>query len=78
MLGEGVAYASSLAECLEGAECCFIATEWEEFKRLTPSKIRLLMKEAVVVDCKRMFEPSRFEAKGVRYVRVGTPASQSR
>jgi len=74
MLGERVTYAASMAKCLEGAECCFIATEWEEFKTLTPGRMRSLMNDAVVVDCKRMFEPSRFQAKGVRYVRVGTPA----
>jgi UDPglucose 6-dehydrogenase len=75
LLGDGVRYAPSVAECLSGAECCFIATEWEEFKNLTPGRIKKLMKEAVVVDCKRIFDPSRFGGKGVRYVRVGTPAA---
>ncbi|MDA4118640.1 MAG: nucleotide sugar dehydrogenase [Thaumarchaeota archaeon] len=73
LLGDGVAFASSMAECIRGAECCFIATEWNEFRALTPAMIKKLMGgEATLVDCKRLLDPSRFEGKGVRYLRVGT------
>jgi UDPglucose 6-dehydrogenase len=76
-LDDHVTFASSVAECLEGAECCFIATEWEEFKKLTPARVKSLMKEAVIVDCKRIFEPARFDGKGVKYARVGTPTMRA-
>jgi len=75
LLGDGLSYASSLAECLGGAECCFIATEWEEFKRMTPARVKKLMKDPVIVDCKRLLDPSRFGGTGVRYARVGTPVA---
>ena len=31
-----IGYASSAIECLKNADCCIIATEWKEFRKLIP------------------------------------------
>ncbi|MDJ0274355.1 MAG: UDP-glucose/GDP-mannose dehydrogenase family protein [Nitrososphaerota archaeon] len=50
----------SVEECLRDADVCFVATEWEEFRTLTPDTFKGLMRRAVVIDGRRVFEPSVF------------------
>ena len=70
LLGGGVEYSSSARECIRGSECCFIATEWKGY-RVKPRVFKELMATPVVVDGKRLLDPSEFRGSGVTYRRVG-------
>ena len=50
-----IAYADSVEECLEDADCCIIATEWEEFKTITPDAFNTYMKRYAIVDGRRIY-----------------------
>ncbi len=71
ILPHGVRYAESMDECLNGADCCIVATEWDEFKRLRPGNLKQLMRTPVVVDGRRILDSARFEAEGFVYAGVG-------
>ncbi len=71
-LGGLVTYTSSGSECLDGADCCILATEWEEFRALRPSTFKKLMRQAVVVDGRRVYDAVRFKRAGVRFAKIGT------
>ncbi|MGB9212867.1 MAG: nucleotide sugar dehydrogenase, partial [Halobacteriota archaeon] len=60
---EALECADSISVCLTGAHCCVVATEWEEFKALTPDDFIEHMAKAVVVDARRIFDPLQFRER---------------
>lgn len=70
ILHRKIKYAQSARECIEGAECCIIVTEWEEFRRLGPEDFLSLMRKPVVIDGRRIYDPSAFAEK-LRYRAIG-------
>jgi UDPglucose 6-dehydrogenase len=53
VLGHGVRYAPSVAECLRGADLCILATPWPEFGRLSAATFKRMMRRTRVLDCWR-------------------------
>ena len=69
-------YADSIEDCLKDADCCIIVTEWDEFKELTAETFTRLMKQAVVIDGRRVIRPAEREGLvSYRGVGLGTPKS---
>ncbi|HSV49442.1 MAG TPA: UDP binding domain-containing protein, partial [Candidatus Acidoferrales bacterium] len=60
---ENIRYATSAIDCLKGADCCIIVTEWPEFKKLTPQVFRLNMKQPILIDGRRIYDPVEFSQK---------------
>ena len=63
-------YASSAAECLEGADACVIQADWDDFKRLGRREYSR-MRTAVVVDGRRFLNPANVRKAGAKYLGVG-------
>ena len=70
--------AKSIGQCLEGAHCCVIVTEWDEFKALNPNDFLTRMSEPIIIDARRIYDPVEFQQK-LTYVAVGmrTPYDRS-
>ena len=66
-----VPLAESVEEALEGAFCCFIFTEWEEFIRLSPEVFRRKMRVPLVYDGRNIFDPEQMKRGGVEYYSIG-------
>jgi len=58
-----VRYASSPVECLKEADCCIIATEWDEFKKLKPEDFTQNMRQPILIDGRRIYNPKKFSQK---------------
>jgi hypothetical protein len=71
ILGDKVEYAKSARECLTGADCCILVTEWTEFSGLHPGLFGRLMRTPAVVDGRRVFERNLFFKSGVKFAAVG-------
>ncbi len=56
-----IKYATSALECITNAECCFLVTEWSEFKKLTPLDFKKHMKLPVLIDGRRMYNPEKYK-----------------
>ena len=67
---ERVKYASSMYECLQGADCCIIVTEWEEFKALKPEDLIKHMRTPALIDGRRITDPELFKDR-VKYAAIG-------
>lgn len=65
-----IIYAASALECVKGADACIIVTEWEEFKKLTPEDFTNNMRQPVLIDGRRIFNPEIFKAK-MQFVAIG-------
>jgi UDPglucose 6-dehydrogenase len=65
-----VQYASSPIECLKGADCCIIVTEWEEFKKLRPEDFAQNMRRPVLVDGRRIYNPEEY-GRRLKFAAIG-------
>lgn len=63
IFGDKIKYASSAIECLKNAYCCIIVTEWEEFKKLKPEDFTQNMKQPILIDGRRIYDPKPFKEK---------------
>lgn len=63
LFGEKITYASSAVECLKGANCCILVTEWSEFTKLTPEDFIQTMLSPIVIDGRRIYNPAEFRKK---------------
>ena len=66
-----VPLAKSVEEALDGAFCCFIFTEWDEFVRLSPEVFRRKMRVPLVYDGRNIFDPENMKRGGVEYYSIG-------
>jgi UDPglucose 6-dehydrogenase len=55
----------------EGADALVVCTEWNEFKQLDLTRVKSLMKQAVVVDGRNLYDPKRMADLGFTYRGVG-------
>ncbi len=65
-----IEYADSVEACLQGADCCMIITEWDEFKNLSPDVFNRCMNRSVVIDGRRVCNEA-FRKAVARYRGIG-------
>jgi len=65
-----IQYAPSTSECLKDADCCIIVTEWDEFRNLKPEDFTQNMRQSVLVDGRRIYNPKEF-SKRLRLSAIG-------
>ncbi len=70
IFGKKIFFAKSAMECIEGADCCIIVTEWEEFKKMRPEDFEGRMYRSILIDGRRIFNINEF-AKKLEYFAVG-------
>ena len=64
-------YVSTPEEALEGANICFIFTEWNEIKEIKPEEYKKLMKTPLVYDGRNIYDLKEMEEKGIEYYSIG-------
>jgi UDPglucose 6-dehydrogenase len=67
---EKIRYASSPIDCLKDADCCIIVTEWQEFKKLMPEDFTQNMRQPILIDGRRIYNPEEFGQK-LKFVAIG-------
>ena len=72
LMGSQVSYAKSARGCLKGVDCAFIATGWDQFRRIPAKDFRSLMGSPNLVDGRRIYDQRRFVKAGVRIATIGT------
>lgn len=70
LLKEKIGYAISIEECLKDADCAILVTEWEEFKKLKPEDFTRNMRNPIIIDGRRIYNPEIFSHK-LRYIAIG-------
>jgi len=69
IFGDRVDYAKSAIDCIKGSDCVVIVTGWDEFRGLKPDDFKRYMRDPVVVDGRRIFDPKEFE--GIKFASIG-------
>ncbi|UCE37129.1 MAG: UDP-glucose/GDP-mannose dehydrogenase family protein [Thermoplasmata archaeon] len=66
-----ITYVSSAKEALKDADMCIIQSDWSEFKGLKPQDFKELMRNPVIIDGRRSFDPKKIIEEGVTYFGIG-------
>ncbi|MBU0618973.1 UDP-glucose/GDP-mannose dehydrogenase family protein [Patescibacteria group bacterium] len=66
-----IIYSTSAYHAIETADAMVLVTEWPEFAKLNFKAIKRLMKQAIVVDGRNLFEPAKLKKLGFKYLGVG-------
>jgi UDPglucose 6-dehydrogenase len=70
--GKGnITYVSNIELALEGANVCFIFTEWGEIKTVTPETYKTLMRTPLVYDGRNLYSIDSMQKYGVEYHSIG-------
>ena len=64
-------YCMTIEETLQEADICFIFTEWEEVKNLSPDIFEKNMKTPIVIDGRNCFSLLKFAKSNVTYESIG-------
>jgi UDPglucose 6-dehydrogenase len=75
-----LALANNPYELAAGADALVLVTEWNEFKHLDLTRLRLAMRSPVFVDGRNVYEPAAMREAGFQYYGIGrgyNPASST-
>jgi UDPglucose 6-dehydrogenase len=73
LLPAAVAYCEDALDAVSGADALVVATEWNEFRALSPERLKQVMRGTVVVDLRNIYDPVAMQAAGLVYHGLGRP-----
>lgn len=66
-----IRYTDNVEDALEGANVCFIFTEWAEIKAVLPERFKQLMRTALVYDGRNIYSVREMQDASVEYYSIG-------
>ena len=73
MLPGSVVYCRDAPDAAAGADALVVITEWNEFRALSPVKLRDAMRGRVLVDLRNVYDPIAMRQAGFDYHGIGRP-----
>jgi UDPglucose 6-dehydrogenase len=73
LLPESVVYCQDALEAAAGADALVLITEWNEFRALSPVRLREAMRGHVLVDLRNVYDPMAMRQAGFAYHGIGRP-----
>ena len=74
VLPPGVVYCRDALDAAAGADALVLITEWNEFRAISPVRLRGTMRGRVVVDMRNVYDPIAMRQAGFEYYDVGRAA----
>ena len=71
LLPSQVNYCRNGLEVALGANALVVITEWNEFRAISPARLRELMVGNVIVDLRNIFDPQAMRVQGFEYSGIG-------
>jgi UDPglucose 6-dehydrogenase len=66
-------YALSTVDACKGADVVLILTEWDEFRKLQPTRLEAVTRSKRVIDARNCLDPQSWRAAGWKYRGFGRP-----
>ncbi|PEW03723.1 UDP-glucose 6-dehydrogenase [Bacillus cereus] len=66
-----ITYVTDIEQALEGANVCFIFTDWGEVKALTPEMYKKLMRTPLIYDGRNIYDVQVMQEVGIEYHSIG-------
>ena len=73
LLPEGITYCRDAFDAAKGADALVLITEWNEFRALSPTRLRETMRGRVLIDLRNVYDPVAMRQAGFDYHCVGRP-----
>ena len=70
-LGDTIAYCDHIEDAVKDADAVVLMTEWNQYRGLDLGKLKSLMRGAVFVDLRNVYESDLMQAHGFTYSCVG-------
>jgi UDPglucose 6-dehydrogenase len=67
----GVRMVGNTYDAVDGADAAALVTEWDAFRALDFTKLKILMNAPVMVDLRNVYDPAEVRAAGFEYSSVG-------
>jgi UDPglucose 6-dehydrogenase len=71
--GDRIEFCGDVYSAMDGAAALLLMTEWNEFRQLDFDRMKDLLDEPVVIDCRNIYKPSIMNGMGFRYHSFGRP-----
>lgn len=73
MLPAALQFTETAMDAVQGADALVVVTEWNEFRALSPEKLRKAMAGDVICDLRNVWEPAAMREAGFNYSSIGRP-----
>ena len=70
-LPDGITYRDSPYDVCSNADALVLMTEWNQYRALDLKRIKSLMKTALFIDLRNVYEPEAMRELGFQYIGVG-------
>lgn len=68
---KNVSFCQSAYEAVKGADLIIVVTEWNEFRQLDLGKLKEVMRQAIIIDGRNIYDPQAVREQGFLYQGVG-------
>jgi UDPglucose 6-dehydrogenase len=68
-----VDFFDSAEAAIQGAHAVVMCTEWDEYAKITPYRLRELLQYPVVIDARNVWDPVELHEAGLNFASVGRP-----
>ena len=72
-----IQFADSIEDCINNSDALVILTEWNEFRSLSPERLKQHMKGNILIDLRNALNPDNFSGSGFNLIQVGRPKHSS-
>ncbi len=73
LLPPGVVYCRDAIDAATGADALVVITEWNEFRAISPARLKSVMRGATIVDLRNVYDPVAMRQAGFSYHSIGRP-----
>ena len=74
---QNIQFAKSIEDCLKNSDALVILTEWNEFRSLSPERLKQYMKGNILIDLRNALNPDSFFGSGFNLIQIGIPKHSS-
>ena len=68
-----VQFTESIEDCINNSDALVILTEWNEFRSLSPERLKKHMKGNIIMDLRNALNPESFRESGFNLIQIGRP-----
>ena len=70
---KNIEFSNNIEECLQDSDGLVILTEWNEFRSLSATRLKKVMKGNILIDLRNSLNPESFQKSGFNLIQLGRP-----
>lgn len=70
---KNIEFSNNIEECLQDSDGLVVLTEWNEFRSLSATRLKKVMKGNILIDLRNSLNPDSFKKSGFNLIQLGRP-----